>query len=368
MKILYITTIGKTMGFFSSIVSELQKDGNTVDIATNEINSPVPAVFAELGCKKYALTTSRNPFNRGNISAIKQIRKIARAYDIIHCHTPIAGVLTRIACIPLRKRGVKVMYTAHGFHFYRGAPLLNWLLYYPVEKICSLWTDVLITINDEDFDVAKKRFKAKRTVYVPGVGVDTKKFCGVLADKEKIRMELGIPQDALLLLSVGELNKNKNHQIVIRAIAKCDDKSIHYMIAGKGKEKENLERLSKKLNINDQIHFLGYRNDVAILNKVADVEVLPSIREGFSLAAIEGMAGGLPLICSDNRGTRVYAVDGVNALVCRSIDDYINAIKSMDKEKREIFGKRAIATAAEFDIVRINTEMKKIYKETMNEQ
>ena len=318
MKILYVTTIGGTMDFFKKFIKELIAKGHSVDIATNDSISKVSDCFYQWGCKVYSISTSRSPFSFGNIKAIKQIRNIAKDYDIVHCHTPLAGMATRLACRKLRKRqGFKVIYTAHGFHFYKGAPKKNWMIYYPIEKICSKWTDVLITINKEDYELAKKKMKAKRVEYVPGVGIDVKKFSSVVVDKNKKREELGIPENAYLILSVGELNQNKNHQVVIKAISKLNNQNIHYAIAGIGDQKENLEKLAKDLNVN--LHLLGYRKDVAELYHMADLFAFPSIREGLGLAAIEAMASGLPLICSDNRGTREYAFDG--AIVCK-YDDF----------------------------------------------
>ena len=152
MKILYVTTIGNTMGFFTSIVEELLKAEHTVDVATNLNIGKLPDCYREWGCKIYPISCTRSPFNKGTIAAIKEIRKIVREgdYDIVHCHTPIAAMCTRLACRKLRKNGLKVFYTAHGFHFYKGAPLKNWLLYYPIECLCAHWTDTLITINRED--------------------------------------------------------------------------------------------------------------------------------------------------------------------------------------------------------------------------
>ena len=161
MKILYITTVGGTMNFFNSLIKELINDGYTIDIATNEVASKVPDCYKEWGCKIYHISTSRSPFSFGNIKAIKQIKKIAKDYDLVHCHTPLAGMATRLACRKLRKKqGLKVIYTAHGFHFYKGAPKKNWMIYYPIEKMCSRWTDVLITINKEDYELAKRKMKA----------------------------------------------------------------------------------------------------------------------------------------------------------------------------------------------------------------
>ena len=219
MKILYVTTIGGTMRFFEKFVEKLVSEGNTVDIATNEQESKVPEVYRNLGCNIFHISCSRSPLSRGNLRAIKEIKELVskNRYDIVHCHTPIAAMCTRFACRKARKQGTKVFYTAHGFHFYKGAPLKNWLVYYPIEKICARLTDVLITINHEDYSLAQRKMRAKKVVLVPGVGIDVAMFASTNANRSEVREKIGVPENAVLLTSVGELNQNKNHIVVIRA-------------------------------------------------------------------------------------------------------------------------------------------------------
>lgn len=364
MKILYITTIGGTMVFFNSLIGELRKEGHVVDIATNETDSRVPDYYREIGCKVFQISTSRSPFSFGNIKAISEIRKIAKDCDIVHCHTPLASMATRLACRKLRKKGLKVMYTAHGFHFYKGAPIKNWLLYYPIEWFCSYFTDVLITITKEDYSLAKKRLKAKQTEYVPGVGIDYEKFNSVKVKKNKLREELNLPKDATVLLSVGELNKNKNHQIVIKALSKIDNDNIHYIIVGKGNEKDNLENLAKELGIDNQVHLLGYRNDVEKLYKISDIYVLPSIREGLNVSIMEAMASGLPVICSFNRGNNDFVSYGV--LGCdlkKEESDFKEKIEELTKSYflRIKMGEQNIVKSREYIKERINKTMLDTY-------
>ena len=307
----------------------------------------------------------RSPLSKSNLEAVKELKKIVfeNHYDIVHCHTPIAGVCTRLACKSFRKNGLKVIYTAHGFHFYKGAPIKNWLVYYPIEKYCSRFTDVLITINREDYALAKKKMKAQKTEYVPGVGIDVDKFRNTVVDRTAKRKELGIPENAFLLFSVGELNANKNHQIVIRALAQLNDSNIHYMIAGKGDLHDELICLANRLGVAKQVHLLGYRKDVAELYKTADVDAFPSIREGLGLAAIEGMAAGLPLVCSDNRGTKEYAINGKGALVCNSINDFVSAIDRLhtDPRLKEKLCQTGSKRVERFSTVAVSLEMRRIY-------
>lgn len=367
MKILYITTIGTTMNFFKSFIDDLIKGGNTVDIACNQTDSAVPSFYIERGCKVFDLSCSRSPLNKGNIKAIGEIKKLLaeNRYDIVHCHTPIAAAATRIAARKARKNGTRVIYTAHGFHFYKGAPFKNWLIYYSIEKLCAHFTDILITINKEDYALAKQKLKAKRIEYVPGVGVDIEKFSSCVINKAEKRKELGVPENATLLLSVGELNKNKNHETVIKAIAALNNTGIYYLIAGKGDLKDYLNDLIKSFNLENNIKLLGYRTDASELYKAADIYCHPSFREGLPVAVIEAIADGLPLIVADNRGTRDLCQNNINGLVCSpsSSSEFAKAIKKLtdDFSLCEKMSNENKKTAGNFDIEKINSIMNKIY-------
>lgn len=361
MKILYVTTIGGTMSFFKSFIRELLDEGHTVDIATNENSSRVPEHYKEWGCTVYQIDTSRSPLNKGNLNAIRQLKQLAITvgYDIVHCHTPIAAMCTRIACRKLRQKGTKVFYTAHGFHFYKGAPLKNWLLYYPVEKICAYFTDVLLTINREDFTFAKKKLRAKKIEYIPGVGVDLEKFGNVKLDQAKKRRELGIPEKAPLLLSVGELNENKNHETVIRAIVGLD---AYYIIAGKGNLQEHLQGVINELGVTERVKLIGYRSDVAELYQTADVYVLPSIREGLNVSVMEAMASGLPVVCGRIRGNTDLIDENGGALFDPAcLEDCKQAIQQTLQGNVKGMGEYNTTKIENFEINRVNNTMKLLY-------
>ncbi len=338
MRILYVATIGGFMHFFKSFIRELIDDGHEVDIATNMTQYPLPECYKDWGCGIYQLSCSRSPISKGNIETIREIKNIIskKHYDIVHCHTPIAAACTRLACKQERKKGTRVIYTAHGFHFYSGAPIKNWILFYPVEKICSRWTDVLITINKEDYYRAKKKFRINQIEYVPGVGIDVKKYADDPTDKVQKRNELGIPEDAFVLLSVGELNINKNHQIVIKALKEIPDNSIHYVIAGKGNQKDYLETLASELKVCERLHLIGYRNDIPSLYKMADVYILPSIREGLNVSLMEARASGLPCLASNIRGN-IDLISPENGLlfVATNVDSVVNAIEALKRSDNQ---------------------------------
>lgn len=366
MKILYVTTVGMTMGFFKSFIKKLSDDGNEVELACNCSLNDIPEFYINSGFKIHSIDCSRAPLNKGNFIAVKQLKKIVENghFDIVHCHTPIAAACCRIACRKVRKNGTKVIYTAHGFHFYKGAPFKNWLIYYPIEKMCSHFTDVLITINTEDYALAQRKLKAKDIKYVPGVGINKSRFSDAAVSKNEKRKLLGIPEEAFLILSVGELNENKNHETVIRAVAESTDKKIHYAIAGEGINRKYLQNLAKELNIEDRIHLLGQRTDIEEIYKSADIYVLPSIREGLNVSVMEAMASGLPVIASDIRGNRDMVMPQGGFLVSpTNVSEFADVISKLlnDDEMRKEMSEFNFRKSEEYAVKKINSLMLDIY-------
>lgn len=373
MKILYLTTIGRTMNFFKSFINDLIEAGHTVDIATNECNgnSEVPNCYREWGCKIYMVSYARNPLSPQNIKAIREIKDIIKKnnYDIVHCHTPVASVCTRVACRNYRKMGLRVIYTSHGFHFYKGGLLRNWILYYPIEKICSHWTDAMITINAEDYELAKKRFAIKHIIRIPGIGIDISKY-NIEIDKNAYLQKIDLAGTVKIVLSVGEVNTNKNHSLVIRSIAYLKDSSIHYIVAGKGDQIESNIQLAEELGIKDQVHFLGYRNDIPELNQIADVFAFPSIREGLGLAAIEALASGTPVVGMATRGINEYVSNGITGYkFSNNIKSCAEAIqKCFDLiEKDEKLPIRCKEIASKYSYTVSNDRVLQLYRNVLDE-
>lgn len=369
MKILYVTTISLTMNsFFKPHIEMLVSEGHQVDLACNDQNLPLDALYGRLGCRFYRVDFSRSPLSPDNIRAYGQLKKVIENgdYDIVHCHTPNAAMITRLVCRKFRrKQGLKVFYTAHGFHFYKGAPRLNWMVYYPIEKFCSHFTDKLITINQEDYNLAKNKFHAGEVHYVPGVGVDLTRFENIQVDRTAKRREIGVPEDAFLLFSVGELNENKNHQIIIKALAKVNRPDVHYAIAGRGDKHDELLKLADELGVSNQVHLLGYRKDIPELNYAADVFCFPSHREGLGLAAIEAMACGLPLITSNIHGINDYSENGVTGYKFAPADTngFADAIDELKKNPsmRNDFGQANVLLVRKYEVSVINELLKEIY-------
>ena len=369
MRILYVTTISLTINtFFKPHIDMLVKEGHEVDIACNCSDLNVDEFYINLGCKVHQIDFSRSPISADNLKAFGQLKHLVENgnYDIVHCHTPNAAVITRLVCRKFRKKnGLKVFYTAHGFHFYQGAPKLNWLVYYPVEKFCSRYTDKLITINTEDYVLAKSKFKAKEVYYVPGVGIDLSRFGKITVDKMVKRQEIGVPENAFLLLSVGELNENKNHQVVIKAMARMNDSNVHYAIAGVGEKKDDLLKLAAELGVSDRVHLLGYRKDVESLVRSADLFCFPSQREGLGLAAVEAMACGLPVVAAENRGTKEFVVPDKNGFLCGcfDVDAFAESIKKVieDRNLLQRFSENTYDAVKKFGLYNVIHTMKEIY-------
>ncbi|MBS6115836.1 glycosyltransferase family 4 protein [Thomasclavelia spiroformis] len=287
-------------------------------------------------------------------------------YNLMHCHSPIGGVLARLAFKELRKQGTRVIYTAHGFHFYEGAPLKNWLIFYPIEKYCSKFTDCLITINKEDYYRAKEKFHAKEVEYVPGIGIHVKEIQGTEVDIDKKKAEFGITNEKILV-SVGELNANKNHEVVIKSLARIKtDQKYKYILCGKGNKEEYLKSLVKQLNLEDKVIFAGYRNDVREILKISDIFCFPSYREGLSVALMEAMAVGLPVVCSKIRGNVDLIDDGKGGLLFLSNDtnECIRCIEQMlcNENKIIYYKKYNLEKIKKFDKNKVFLSMRKIFQ------
>ena len=362
MRILYVTTVGVTMRFFEDFIHSLSESGNEVEIACNNISGDLPEYCASSKIKTHSISCSRSPLHLGNLKAITQIKNLVEnnGYDIVHCHTPIAAFCTRLACRQARKNGTRVFYTAHGFHFYKGAPLKNWLLFYTAEKLCARLTDVLITINQEDYELAQRKLKAKHVAYVPGVGIDLEKFTASSVNKKAKREELGIPEDTKLLLSVGELNENKNHETVIRAIADLSD--VYYIIAGSGEREEKLNSTIDELGVSDRVKLLGRRDDIAELCSAADAFVFPSFREGLSVALMEAMACGLPCAVSKIRGnTDLIDTNGGTLFDPHSVQSCKDRLEELFGGDLKKTGEYNAEKVKKFSLDNVNKEMKKLY-------
>lgn len=258
---------------------------------------------SKYGIRIHQIDLSRSPFSLKNVTAYRQIVDLINKekFDYIHCNTPVGGVLGRLA--GMNGRVKKVIYQAHGFHFYKGAPIINWLLYCPIEMLLARVTDSIITINNVDYQFALKHIHPRfRIYYVPGVGIELEQW--KLSGKKGTRNELGLGENDFVVLAVGRLEKNKNCKTIIEAISKIEARCIKVVFCGEGEDRHQLQMLAKKLDIQDRVLFIGNRTNMYDIYRMADCFVLASFREGLSRSIMEAMACGLPCIVSDIRGNR----------------------------------------------------------------
>lgn len=316
---------------------------------------------------------ARSPLQRDNVKAYKTLKKIINEnqFDLIHCHTPTASIITRLAAKKARKRGSVVMYSCHGFHFHNASPKKNWLIYYPIEKFFSRYCDYIVTINKEDYNRAKT-FHCKNVRYIPGVGVDIKAISDTEVDKEAYKESIGIPKDCVMLLSVGELIERKNHEVIIKSLGKLKNPDIYYVLCGKGPLKEYLRDLAKKEGVENNVLFLGFRKDIPELCKTADISVFPSKIEGLGLAGIEAMAAGVPLVSSDVHGILDYVIDGKTGYACKpdDVEGFKNAIEKLasSKELRESMKSACLKAVEPFEKTNALNVMWNIYREVLGRE
>lgn len=334
-KVLFTATVDShILQFHIPYLKMFKEKGYEVHVATNGTEE-IP--YCDV---KHVISFERSPIKINNLKAIKDLKKIIdkEKFDIIHCHTPMGSVVTRIAAKKARKRGTRVIYTAHGFHFFKRAPLINWIIFYPIEKYLSKYTDCLITINHEDYELAKRKFKAKQIELVHGVGVDESKFNFEMTKEEKheLRKSLGLKDDELVLIQVGELNKNKNQIMAIKAMKDLikENDNIHLLLVGQGELEEFYKQKIEEYNLQKNIHMLGYRNDIPYLMKISDILLSLSYREGLPVNVIEGMMSGLTIIATDCRGNRDLIIDNKKSCLIKNgdINALINSIKLVIKE------------------------------------
>lgn len=336
-KILITCTELMMIQFLVPHVKNLAENGFEVEIACSNVGGRMEEVRTALSGTVKAIHTlrlERSPASPRNLLGYGDMRRLLKEnhYDIIWTNEPVMGVVTRLAANKYRRKGTKVVYMCHGFHFYKGAGRLNWLVFYPIERIMSRMCDMIVTINRED-EARAKTFHCPRVEYIHGIGVNTDRLHRRDA-RSDIRAELNLAAEDFLVLSVGELNENKNHQVILHALARLKDPRIHYLLCGKGELRTHLEELAKELGIADHIHFLGYRQDVVDICNQCDVFVLPSFREGISVASLEAMYCGMPLITARVRGADDYLKDGESGFFCDAQDAeaFAEAIRKLQEE------------------------------------
>lgn len=358
------------LGYEVHIIANFQT-GNTT---SNERNWKNKKELAEMNIIVHDLLIDRHFLKFANLKAYRETKSIivSENFDLIHCHSPIGGVITRLAARKVRTGGTKVIYTAHGFHFFKGGPKKNFVLYYPVEKFLSRFTDCLITINSEDFRLATdKLFHAKKLEWVNGVGIDLEKFIPVSEHaKEELRDSYGYQKDDFMMICVAELNKNKHQDLLINMMDRLVKKvpAAKLLLVGQGPLRKEYEDQIARLGIEEHISLLGYREDVPELMQAADAAVSASKREGLPVNVMEAMATGLPLVVADCRGSRDLVKDGENGYIIgvNDAEKFSDRLEELyrSKDKREVFGKMSLAFIKKYSQQTVKKQLRKIYLET----
>ena len=353
----------QTMGYKIHCAANIDGD----DYSEQEINDyykKINVVFHNISF------SSHNPLDKKNLMAYKQIKNLLKENDFkaIHIHTPIPGVLCRMAIAKQKKQYV-ILYTTHGFYFHSGSSIKNKIIFRGIESVMSRFTDAIVTINREDFANAKK-MHCNKVYYINGVGVDTRKYHERLENREEYRKKIGINKNDIAILSVGELSKRKNHQIIIKALHIINDPKYVYVVCGKIVQGEGTYNELKKMaeDLNVRIIFLDYRTDIPQIAHSCDIGALPSVREGLGLAGIEMMAAGLPLVASNVHGIKDYVIDGITGFTVNPYDSegFSKIIKKLsDSGLRKEMKSNCIAKAEEFNMESSHLQRMRIYSEML---
>lgn len=338
MKILYVATVlSHICQFHLPYLRMLKEQGHEIHVAARDNLAVKNGLQLRYADRHIEIPFERSPFDRRNIRAYRLLKKLINqeCYDLIVCNTPVGGVLTRLAAKKARKRGTKVVYIAHGFHFFKGAPVKNWLLYYPLEKHLSRLCDMVITINEEDYQLAKRCFPG-RVEHIHGIGVDGNRYHPASREEQGVmRQKEGLSGEDFVVLCTGELNENKNQKTLIAAAAMLKERIPHLkvLLGGNGPKEQELKAQVRELGLEETVRFLGYRTDLERVVPAVDVVVSCSRREGLPLNIVEAMLCKKPVVASVNRGHRELVKDGINGFLL-SPDDiagYAKAIENLSK-------------------------------------
>ncbi len=367
MKVLYIATSDIHLAtFHRPYITWLADKGIQVDIAIeNRGNNTFDGVE-----NTFLLNFPRTLFNKELFSSYKKLKSIIDlgSYDLIHCHTPIPSMLTRVAARTARKNGAKVLYTAHGFHFFKGAPKSRWIIYYSAEYLLSYFTDGIITINQEDYKYISGKMHHKDSFFIKGIGVDSRRFKPFTKDEKHVKRDLlRLRDDDFVLLYVGEFIPRKNHEFIIKTLSSLVEKipNLKVLFAGTGVLLEDMKKLADDLKVSSYIEFLGFRTDVNELSAIADVGISSSKHEGLGLGLAEEMMCRVPIVASFDRGHKEMIVQGETGFMFEQENqaqfvEYICTLYSNEELRLEM-GEKAFQKAKEFDISNSLSSMAKIY-------
>lgn len=365
-KVLFVATVtGHILAFHIPYLKMFKDAGFEVHVASN---GEQEIKYCD---KHFNLNFARSPFSKNNIGAYRELKEIIEKenYNVIQCNTPVGGALTRMAAKKARKKGTRVIYMAHGFHFFKGAPIKNWLIYYPVEKYFSKYTDDLITMNDEDYNLAKKKFKAKNIHYISGVGIKKERFDITISDEEKMTLKksLGLNENDVVITYVAELIKRKNQEMLITAMKDLasEHSNLKVLLVGNGAMTEEYKKLIDSYDLNKNVFLLGYRKDIPQLLNISDIYVATSKMEGLPINILEAKVAKLPVIATNSRGQRELIKNNENGFLIEVGD--VEALKKKikilceDSALRKKFARSAQNGIEKYFLENVYEEVKRIY-------
>ena len=320
--------------------------------------------------KVWTIPFERTPFNIKNIGAYKKLKKIIdeNNYSLIHCHTPTASVVTRLAAIKARKKGTNVLYSVHGFHFYKGAPLKYWLFFFPIEWILSMTADAIITSNAEDYNnLISRKFPVKDKYKTNGLGINSERLTLNQYNYETIRKELGYTSEDILLLYIAEFNPGKRHEFIINALPKLlkESPNIKVLFAGGGMLLDAMKDKARELKVDENITFLGFKPNIGKYIKIANLGISASNREGFGIGVAEILTNGIPVVVTEIRGHTEFVFHNENGYLFEVDNEkqFIDSVTTLvrNKELRKEMGEKGGELIKKYRVENTINEMKNIY-------
>lgn len=373
MKVLLVATVQSHIcQFHKPLVKMLHEHGCEVHVAARNNLAEKNGLKLDFADQVFDVPFERSPFSKRNLTAYKQLKQIIDAgnYDVVHTNTPVGGIVGRLAARKARKNGCQVFYTAHGFHFFQGGPKKNWLIYYPIEKFMCRYTDELITINEEDYQLAQKKFHVSVS-RIHGIGANTGKYFPITDDEcVALRKELGFAQDQKIIVCTGELNTNKNQITAIRAMEKivASEPNAVLLLAGNGPTHDDLETAITELGLAKHVILLGYHTDLERYVKISDLVISCSKREGLGLNLVEGMLCKKPVVAAINRGHKELVQDGKNGYLVSALDANMFAEKILSllssEQMRNAFGEKGCEIAQQYTDLAVYSELMSIYRKS----
>ena len=373
MKVLLVATVQSHIcQFHKPLVKMLHEHGCEVHVAARNNLAEKNGLKLDFADQVFDVPFERSPFSKRNLTAYKQLKQIIDAgnYDVVHTNTPVGGIVGRLAARKARKNGCQVFYTAHGFHFFQGGPKKSWLIYYPIEKFMCRYTDELITINEEDYQLAQKKFPVSVS-HIHGIGANSSKYHPISVDvRAALRSELGFAQDQKIIVCTGELNTNKNQITAIRAMEKivASESNAVLLLAGNGPTHDDLETAITELGLAKHVILLGYHTDLDRYVKISDLVISCSKREGLGLNLVEGMLCKKPVVAAINRGHKELVQDGKNGYLVGALDANMFAEKILSllssEQMRNAFGEKGCEIAQQYTDLAVYSELLNIYRKS----